>query len=73
MVDPATKVMGLTVDLYEDLIEVPAPVRGAAHSRYSLPTNVCCEHRTEPVPPEAYGFMADINAPFEEQVFDISQ
>ncbi len=31
------------------------------------------EHRTEPVPPEPYCFVADINAPLEQEILDLSQ
>jgi hypothetical protein len=31
------------------------------------------EHRTEPVPPEPYRFVADIDASLEQQIFDLPQ
>ena len=31
------------------------------------------EHRTEPVPPEPHRFVADIDAAFEQQIFDLPQ
>ena len=31
------------------------------------------EHRTEPVPPEPHCFVADINAPLEQEILDLSQ
>ncbi len=31
------------------------------------------EHRTEPVPPETHCFVADIDAAFEQQIFDMPQ
>ncbi len=31
------------------------------------------EHRTKPVPPEPHRFMADIDAAFEQQIFDMPQ
>ncbi len=31
------------------------------------------EHRTEPVPPESRRLVADIDTPFEQQIFYLSQ
>jgi hypothetical protein len=33
----------------------------------------CGEHRTKPVPPETYCLVADIDAAFKQQVFDLPQ
>ena len=65
--------MSLTVDLHKDLVEVPAPVGMAAHSRYSLAPDIGCEHRTEAIPPEPHRLMADVDPSLEQQVFDIAQ
>ena len=32
-----------------------------------------CEHRAEPVPPEPYRLMADIDTALEQQVLDLAQ
>jgi hypothetical protein len=34
-------------------------------------SNLRGEHRTEPVPPETYRLVADIDAPLEQQIFDL--
>jgi hypothetical protein len=31
------------------------------------------EHWSEPVPPVPYGFVADIDAPLEQEILDLSQ
>jgi len=31
------------------------------------------KHRTKPVPPETHRFMADVDAAFEQQIFDLAQ
>ncbi len=31
------------------------------------------EHRTEPVPPEPHGFMANIDAALDQQIFGLAQ
>jgi hypothetical protein len=48
-------------------------MRKASHPRHPLATDVAREHRTEPLPPVANGFVADIDAPSAEQVFDVPQ
>jgi len=35
--------------------------------------DLCREHRTEPVPPEPHGFVADIDAALGQQIFDLPQ
>ena len=43
------------------------------HPQHPLPTNVSFEHRTEAVPPKAHGYVVDIDAALEQQVFDVTQ
>lgn len=31
------------------------------------------EHRTKPVPPKPHCLMADVDTPFEQNVFDLAQ
>ncbi|WP_394998378.1 hypothetical protein [Sphingomonas sp.] len=44
-----------------------------AHARNALTANVTREQRAEPVPPEAHGLMADVDAAFVQQIFDVAQ
>ena len=44
-----------------------------AHTRNALAPNFCGEHGAEPVPPEPQRLVADVDATFEQEVFDISQ
>jgi hypothetical protein len=43
----------------------------APHPTNALATNVRREHRTEPIPPKSHRLVADVDAPFEQQVFHI--
>src|SRR3546814_3293824 len=52
VVDSPPQVVSLTVDLYEHLVKVPAPVCGAFHSAHALAPDISSEHRSETVPPE---------------------
>jgi len=73
MIDSTPQIVRLAIDLYEDLINVPAPVREAFHSAYPLALDIRCEHRPKPVPPQSHRLMTNVDATFEEQVFNISQ
>jgi hypothetical protein len=36
-------------------------------------SDLSSEHRAQPVPPEPYGFLADIDATFEWKIFDLTE
>src|SRR5580700_4145685 len=60
MVDCAPQIAELAVDLDEHLIQMPAPLRIAAHVRDASLTNLGGEHRAKPAPPEPNGLVADV-------------
>ena len=64
--------MRLPVDADKHLVQVPAPVRIRMALNTAFP-DLCGEHRTEPVPPETNGFMADIDATLKQQILNLSQ
>ncbi len=59
MVDGALQLAELAVDLHEHLIQMPAPLRIAAHVRDASLTNLGGEHRAKPVPPEPDRLVAE--------------
>ncbi len=65
--------MGLTVDFYNELVEVPPPVCGAFQSGDPLASDVGAKHGIKAVPPEADSLMADVYPAFKEQVFHVPQ
>ena len=71
IVDCAPKVAELAVDLHEHLIQVPAPLRIAAHGRDPLLSDLGGEHRTKPVPPEPDGLVADVDPALGQQIRDV--
>ena len=73
MVHCASEVVHLAVDLHVDLIEMPAPVANPAHRIHALPADVACEHRPEPVPPEAHSLLAQVDSALEQQILDAAQ
>lgn len=71
MIDGTPKIMTLTVDFYEDLIEVPAPVGEAFHPADPLAPDISSKDRTKPVPPKSNRFMANVDPALEQQIFNI--
>ena len=65
--------MHLTIDLHEDLVQVPAPLRQGPQSSRSLLPDLRGEHRTEPIPPEPHRLMADIDPSFMKQILNVPQ
>ncbi len=73
MIDGPPQVVGDTVDLYENLVEVPPPVGQGAHAVDPLASNLGGKHRAKSVPPEPHGFMADLDAALMQEVLDVAQ
>jgi hypothetical protein len=73
VVDSAPQVMALAIDLYEHLVDVPPPLPEALHSAYPLTPNVSRKQRTEPVPPQTHGFVANVDSALKQQVLDVAQ
>jgi hypothetical protein len=63
----------LAINLHVSLVDVPAPGREIPHATDVLATDVRSEHGTEPVPTEPHGFVAQLDAAFERQIFRIPQ
>lgn len=72
VVGGAPKAMALAVDLEEHLVPVAPPAAGP-HALNAALADFGGEHRTEPVPPESYRFVADVDTPFVQQVLDVPQ
>jgi hypothetical protein len=72
VIDGTPEVVRLAIDLHENLVQVPAPVRIQMTLNPALP-DLCGEHRPEPVPPEPYRLVADIDAVFEKKILDLTQ
>ncbi|WP_254913729.1 hypothetical protein [Sphingobium sp. Z007] len=73
MIDGAPEVDHLAVDLHVHLVKVPASTAKPPHPADPLPADVASEQRTEPVPPQAHCLMTDVDTPFEQQVFYVSE
>ena len=64
VIDSPPKIVSLAVDLHEEFIHVPAPVREGTQVVDALAADLGCEHRAGPVSPDTNRFVADINASF---------
>ena len=73
VVDGAPQIAELAVDLHEHLIQMPAPLRIAAHVRDASLANLGGEHRAKPIPPEPHGLMADVDPALGQEIFDVSK
>jgi len=73
VVNGPPQVVDFAVDPHENLIQMPPPLRQAPYRRNPLLSDFRCKHRSEPVPPGTYCFVADIDPSLLEQVFDLAQ
>ena len=64
--------MCFAIDPDEHLIKMPAPVRPVAPVYPPLP-DLRGKHRAKAVPPVPHDLMANVDAPFEQKIFDLSQ
>jgi hypothetical protein len=61
------------IDLYKNLVQVPAPLRLRPHALHPLVPDFCRKYRTKPVPPVPHGYMADFNPAFVQQILNVAQ
>ena len=73
LVDRASQVDHLAIELHVHLIEMPPPMTKASHAVSPLTANVAREQRAESVPPEAHRLMADVDPTLMEQILDVAQ
>ena len=72
VVDGPPQVMPLAIDFHENFIQVPPPMAGSHTLDPPFP-DLGREQRAEPVPPEPHSLMADVDAAFMQQIFDIPE
>ena len=73
MIYGSPQVMCLTVDLHENLVQMPLPIGVCSHPLDTLPSDLESKHRAKSVPPETDRFMADTDPSLVQQVLDISK
>ena len=67
------QVVRLAVDLHENLVEMPPPVRKRSHPTDSVSADLCREHRAKSVSPEPNRFMTSLDAALMQKVFNVPQ
>jgi len=65
------KVVRLAANLYENLVEMPLPVRISPHPARSIATDFSNKHWAKSVPPKTDRFVAYIDAPLVKNIIDI--
>src|SRR5260370_41671634 len=73
MIDGAPEIAELASDLHERLIQMPTPLRIAAHVRHPLLSDLGSEHRAKPVPPKPDRLMANVDPALSQEVLDVAQ
>jgi len=73
VVDSSPEIMSGTIYLYETFVQMPLPLSPGAWPIGAALPNLGREHRAESVPPETNRLMAEIDATFMEQIFDVSK
>jgi hypothetical protein len=72
MIDGAPQVKHLAIDPDEHLVQVSAPVGIGSMMNPTFP-DLGSKHRTEPVPPEPYRFVADVDAALGQDILDLAE
>src|SRR5271166_4541983 len=73
MIDGAPEIAELAVDLYKRLIQMPPPLKIAAHVRDPLLSDLGGKHRAKPVPPKPDRLMADVDPALGQEILDVAQ
>ena len=69
----APQVVRLAADPDEHFIQMPSPL-GMTSMLLNAPLpDLRGEHWTKPVPPEPHRFVADIDTPLKQEIFDLPQ
>jgi len=70
VIDRAPRVMGFPIDLHENLVEMPLPVRIGSRPLDSGFADLRSEQRAKRHPPKEYRLMADVDPALMQEVFD---
>src|ERR1700722_7343314 len=73
MINGAPKIAKPPVYLYKRLVHMPAPLRIAAHIGDASLSDLRGEHRSETIPPEPDGLMADVDPSLGQQILDVAK
>ena len=69
----APQVVRLAADPDENFIQMPSPLVMTSMLLNAPLPDLRGEHWTKPVPPEPHRFVADIDTPLKQEIFDLPQ
>ena len=73
VINGSPEIMCLSIYLYEDLVQVPLPVRIRSHPTDPVSSYLSSQHRTKSIPPKPNCFVADLNASFVQKIFHVTE
>ena len=73
VIDGPPEVAKFAVDLHERFIQMPPPLRKAAHVRRSPLADLGGEYRAEAVPPKPDGLVADADPTLRQKILDVAK
>ena len=73
VINGSPEIMCLSIYLYEDLVQVPLPVRIRSHPTDPVSSYLSSKHRTKSIPPKPNCFVADLNASFVQKIFHVTE
>lgn len=66
-------VVTFIVDFHKNLVRMPLPIGISVHPTYPALADFGREHRAKSVPPKPDSFVANVDAPFVQQIFHIAK
>jgi hypothetical protein len=73
VINGSPEVMCLSIYLYEDLVQVPLPVRIRSHPTDPVSSYLSSKHWAKSIPPKPNCFVADLNASFVQRIFHVTE
>jgi hypothetical protein len=73
VINRAPQGVPLAVDLHENLVQVPSPIRGRTHLLDTFTADFSGKHWAKSIPPIPHRFVADVDAALVQQVLDIAE
>jgi len=73
VIDRSPEILDLTIDLNEDLAQMPTQLDVIAMYRNPLVSDLGSEDWSDAGPPDAYCLMADVDPTLVEQILDLSK
>ena len=73
MIHSPPKIVALSSNFDEHLVQVPPPLRASSHRLRTRLSDLVCEVSAEPIDPETDALVANVDPTLVQEVFDIAQ